>query len=316
MTITAASPRHHIDVEVFTSPLVRIGRWRCPAENPIFANSGPASDTLFAFPRESVWIRHAGRDPFVADANTVTYYNRGQTYSRQKLSARGDYCEWFAVAPDAVSETLAAHEPAAIDRRDSPFRFSHGPSDPESYLRQRLVFEHVSKEPRADRLFVEEAVLSILADVARLAYVHDGVKPRPRGKQRRDVDLVESARDVIARRFTDIGVSPGAGVQVAHRLLAACVSQPAAAARGTRADGGAGPRSDRDRTRPRLLEPQPLHRDVPTEFWKNPVGRSRISLAYLPVWVGTAVALGSVSHQNCFGNGLACGHTMFRVSPS
>jgi AraC family transcriptional regulator len=203
MTITAASPRHHIDVEVFTSPLVRIGRWRCPAENPIFANSGPASDTLFAFPRESVWIRHAGRDPFVADANTVTYYNRGQTYSRQKLSARGDYCEWFAVAPDAVSETLAAHEPAAIDRRDSPFRFSHGPSDPESYLRQRLVFEHVSKEPRADRLFVEEAVLSILADVARLAYVHDGVKPRPRGKQRRDVDLVESARDVIARRFTD-----------------------------------------------------------------------------------------------------------------
>jgi AraC family transcriptional regulator len=203
MTITAASPRHHIDVEVFTSPLVRIGRWRCQAENPIFANSGPASDTLFAFPRESVWIRHAGRDPFVADANTVTYYNRGQTYSRQKLSARGDYCEWFAVAPDAVSETLAAHEPAAIDRRDSPFRFSHGPSDPESYLRQRLVFEHVSKEPRADRLFVEEAVLSILADVARLAYVHDGVKPRPRGKQRRDVDLVESARDVIARRFTD-----------------------------------------------------------------------------------------------------------------
>ena len=203
MNITAASPRHHIDVEVFATPLVRVGRWRCPAENPIFSNSGPASDTLFVFPRESVWIQHDGDVPFVADANTVTYYNRGQVYSRHKLSARGDYCEWFAVAPDAVAETRAAHEPAVVDRRDAPFRFSHGPSDAESYLRQRLVFEHVSQEPRADRLFVEEAVLSILADVTALAYAHQGVKPRVRSRQRRDVDLVEAARDVIARRFRD-----------------------------------------------------------------------------------------------------------------
>ena len=203
MTITADSPRHHVDVEVFASPLVRVGRWRCPADNPIFYDSGPASDTLFVFPREGVWIQHEGGEPFVADANTVTYYNKGQAYSRQKLSARGDHCEWFAVAPEAVAETLAAHDPAAIDRPDAPFRFSHGPSDPDSYLRQRLVFEHVSQEPRADRLFVEEAVLSVLGEVAKLAYTHQGMEPAARTRQRRDVDLVEAARDVIARRFTD-----------------------------------------------------------------------------------------------------------------
>ena len=203
MTITADSPRHHVDVEVFASPLVRVGRWRCPADNPIFYDSGPASDTLFVFPREGVWIQHEGGEPFVADANTVTYYNKGQAYSRQKLSARGDHCEWFAVAPEAVAETLAAHDPAAIDRPEAPFRFSHGPSDPDSYLRQRLVFEHVSQEPRADRLFVEEAVLSVLGDVAKLAYTHQGMQPAARTRPRRDVDLVEAARDVIARRFTD-----------------------------------------------------------------------------------------------------------------
>jgi AraC-like DNA-binding protein len=203
MTITADSPRHHVDVEVFASPLVRVGRWRCPADNPIFYDSGPASDTLFVFPREGVWIQHEGGEPFVADANTVTYYNKGQAYSRQKLSARGDHCEWFAVAPEAVAETLAAHDPAAIDRPGAPFRFSHGPSDPDSYLRQRLVFEHVSQEPRADRLFVEEAVLSVLGDVAKLAYTHQGMQPVARTRPRRDVDLVEAARDVIARRFTD-----------------------------------------------------------------------------------------------------------------
>src|SRR5688572_3173557 len=190
MTITAHSPRHDIDVVVFASPLVRVGRWRCPADHPHFTDSGPSSDALFVFPRESVWIRHAGREPFVADANTVTYYNKGQCYTRQKLSARGDQCEWFAVAPEAIAETLSAHEPAVIDRQELPFRFTHGPSDPDSYLRQRMVFEHVSHEQHADRLFVEEAVLSILGDVTRLAYARQDARPAARARQRRDLDLV------------------------------------------------------------------------------------------------------------------------------
>jgi len=202
VSVHAGSPRHHIDVVVFESPLVRVGRWRCPADNPVFFDSGPTSDALFAFPRESVWIEHAGRAPFVADANTVTYYNKGQVYTRRKLSVRGDQCEWFAVAPAVIAETLSAHEPAAIDRPDSPFPFTHGPSDPESYLRQRMMFHHVSQEATPDRLFVEEAILSILGDVTALAYARDAARPTPRPR-RRDVDLVEGARDVIARRFTE-----------------------------------------------------------------------------------------------------------------
>jgi AraC-like DNA-binding protein len=203
VTVTAHSPRHHIDVVVFASPLVRVGRWRCPAEHPVFVDSGPTPEALFVFPREGVWIQHEGCEPFVADANTVTYYNQGQAYRRRKLSRRGDQCEWFSVAPDAIAETLSAHEPAAIDRPDMPFTFTHGPSDPDTYLRQRTVFQHVSREQNADRLFVEEAVLSILGDVTRLAYARQGVKRPVRTRRRRDVDLVESARDVIARRFTE-----------------------------------------------------------------------------------------------------------------
>lgn len=187
---------------MFQSPLVRVGRWRCPAEHPIFVDSGPISETLFAFPRESVWIQHEGGDPFVADPNTVTYYNGGQVYSRQKLSRRGDMCEWFTVAPEAMTDAIAAHEPEAIDRPHRPFTFSHGPSDPASYLRQRLVFQHVSREQNADRLFVEEAVLGILGDVTRLAYERKGVAAVPK-KRRRDGDLVEAARDVIGRTFKE-----------------------------------------------------------------------------------------------------------------
>jgi AraC family transcriptional regulator len=203
MKITPESPRHHISVVVFQSPLLRVGRWRCPAEHPIFTDSGPTSEAFFVFPRAGVWIQHAGDEPFVADANTVTYYNKGQVYTRQKLSGRGDHCEWFAVAPEAIAETLSAHEPEAIDRPGTPFRFTHGPSDPDSYLRQRIVFEHVSHESKPDRLFVEEAVLSILGDVTRLAYDRHRARRANRARQRRDVDLVQAAREVIARRFKE-----------------------------------------------------------------------------------------------------------------
>ena len=199
--VHADSPRHHINVVVFASPIVQIGRWRCPADNPVFLDSGPIPDALFAFPREGVWIAHEGRDAFVADANTVTYYNKGQVYTRRKLSDRGDRCEWFAVAPRVIAETLAAHEPAAADRPERPFPFTHGPSDPESYVRQRAVFQHVSREAAADRLFVEEQVLSILGGVTAHAYARS--KAAPRIRPRRDIDLVEAARNCIARRFTE-----------------------------------------------------------------------------------------------------------------
>lgn len=202
MTITADSPRSHIDVVVFASPLMQVGRWRCPVDHPHFLDSGPASDALFVFPRKSVWIQHEGGDRFVADPNTVTYYNKGQRYRRQPLSSVGDHGEWFAVAPEAIADTLAAHDPAVKDRLDLPFRFTHGPSDPDSYLRQRLVFEHVCREAAPDQLYVEEGVLSVLGHVTSLAYQRGG--PRTVSHRRRnEVDSVEAARDVIVRRYRE-----------------------------------------------------------------------------------------------------------------
>ena len=152
------------------------------------------------FPRESVWIQHEGGRPFVADANTVTYYNAGQRYRRSRLSAWGDRCEWFAFTPQVVCDALAVHEPAAKDRPDRPFSFSHGPADPESYLQQRLIVEHVKRERRPDRLYVEEGALEVLGRVSTCAYEHH-VTPLRAAAGRHDADFAEAARDVIARRF-------------------------------------------------------------------------------------------------------------------
>jgi len=170
---------------LFASPLLRIGAWRCPVEHHAFRDSGPSSDTLFVFPRESVTIRHEGAAPFVADANTVTYYNKGQRYQRDSAAGWGDRCEWFAIDPRVVGI-------------DHVFTFTHGPSDASSYFAQRRVFDHVSREAVPDRLFVEEAVIHVLANVTALAYERASLQPRAASRSRSDRDIAEAARALLA----------------------------------------------------------------------------------------------------------------------
>jgi AraC family transcriptional regulator len=187
---------------LFASEVTTVGRWRCPVGHPLFRDSGPARRYLFCFPRTSVWIQHDGGEPFVADPNTVTYYNQGQSYRRMALSARGDRGDWFAVAPHVIAELLSAWDPAARDRHDRPFTFSHGPCDADTYLLQRGVFEHVTRERSPDTLFVEESVLHILSRTAALAYAGADIE-QAAGTRRRARDLAEAARAVVASRFDE-----------------------------------------------------------------------------------------------------------------
>lgn len=187
---------------LFDSEVATVGRWRCPVSHPLFKDSGPARRYLFCFPRTSVWIQHDGGQPFVADPNTVTYYNQGQVYRRMELSERGDRGDWFAIAPQVIADLLAEWDPSARDRQDRPFTFSHGPCDADTYLLQRSVFEHVTREPSPDTLFVEESVLHVLSRTAALAYAAAGAQKIAPGR-RRARDLAEAARAVVASRFDE-----------------------------------------------------------------------------------------------------------------
>jgi AraC family transcriptional regulator len=200
--ITADSPPEQVRVVLFEGETVAVGRWRCPIGNPIFRDSGPAHRYLFCFPRTSVWIQHEGATPFVADPNVVTYYNRGQSYRRLRLSDAGDRGDWFALHPRVIAETLGLYDPSAADREDRPFTFTHGPCDPATYLLQRGVFEHVSREARPDALFVEETVLEALARTSGLAYSQCLHIPAARSPARAR-DLAEAARAILAQRFSE-----------------------------------------------------------------------------------------------------------------
>ena len=175
MIVNAGSPRHHIDVVVFASPLVRVGRWRCPADHPQFLDSGPSSDALFAFPREGVWIEHEGRDPFVADRQHGHLLQQGPVLSppqaeRPRRSVRVVCGGGGGDRRDAGGARARGDRSAALAVSRSPT----GRAMPTATCGSEWCFTTCRSEANPDRLFVEEAVLSILGDVTRLAYLHDG----------------------------------------------------------------------------------------------------------------------------------------------
>lgn len=197
---TPFAPKAPLERLLYDTPIVGIGTFRCRASHPMFRDSGPSSTYCFVFPRTSVWIQHAGERPFLASPRVVTFYNQGQEYSRHKLSVDGDRGEWFALNPEVAADVLSACAPSALGRGRSVFGVSHGPSDPQTYLLQRRLVEHVYADDRADPLQVEETVIHLLERTARLAAGTPETIPDPITKTRRE--LVEGAREYLARSVT------------------------------------------------------------------------------------------------------------------
>jgi AraC-like DNA-binding protein len=181
---------------VFAGDVVKIGRWRLPAAHPNFPDSGPTRHYLFVFPRTSTWIQHAGGRPFVGDANIVTYYNARQEYTRRAITPAGDWCDYYAVDPALLRDVVGAWDRSAADQPERILPFDHGPSDARAYLAQRAVYSYVRRNTSHDPLFVEEEIVNVLTHVIGLAYE---APPSPGARQ---ADLVERAREVIARRFS------------------------------------------------------------------------------------------------------------------
>jgi AraC-like DNA-binding protein len=166
----AARPGPPVDVELARLERVAVGRFRCPVDHPSFADSGPIRGTLIVFPRVPVWIQHAGGPALVADANVAMLYNNGQEYRRTAISHEGDRCEWFSFEPELVAEALAVREPAALERRERPFRQVRVAVDATTYALQRALFDAATNgaapsSPPLDPLWMEETALQVLGRV-------------------------------------------------------------------------------------------------------------------------------------------------------
>lgn len=177
-----------------------LGQFRRGPKHPNFGGPHVSGGTLMVFPRTFVTITHAGEKPVVADPNTVMFYNEGQRYSRGKLSDQGDLCESYGFTSQFIVDALRPFNPHVEDHPDRPFEFAHGPSDPTSYLMQRMVVDHILNNPQPDRLFIDETILSVLKRVINNSYGQHGMTPQ-KTKVAHEREVVNAVQKVLAIHF-------------------------------------------------------------------------------------------------------------------
>jgi AraC-like DNA-binding protein len=185
---------------IYHGSFLSIGQFRCGPVHSKFKGSHQIGGTLMVFPRTGVIITHAGQEPVVADSNKVMFYNDGQIYSRGKLSDKGDLCEWFKFDSRLVTEAIRSFDPYVDDHPCQPFQFSHAPSDPTSYLLQRLVVDHILNTPDPDPLFIEETVMHILRRVIVNSYRQQGTASIQQ-KGASDREVAEALQKALALCF-------------------------------------------------------------------------------------------------------------------
>lgn len=188
---------------LFSSELVRIATYRRDANRPDFAAPDRVvNGHLIVFPRTSVQINYDNGDSIVANPNLVTMYNLHQGFSRKKISERGDFCEWFAFAPEVLIDAMRRYDPSVEDRLDRPFAVRFGPSDPSCYLRQRIVVEHLLQDEKPDKTFVEETAMTILDDVLKSAYLRSpDTGPVRKETLRQHRDIANAAQEILSTSY-------------------------------------------------------------------------------------------------------------------
>lgn len=207
MTRIAEDAERPFDTLLFESAILSIGKFRAYPDHPRFCDSGPTRGYLVVFPRTLVRIAHEGQESFVAGPDLVTYYNRGQAYRRESVHGMPDRCDWFSFAPEVIREAVRAHDPKASDRREGPFVFASGPSDTDSYFRQRRVVETLS-DSRAEAWEVEETMLGVLETLLAAVYrnpASDSGVPRTAPARGRSRALAGEAREELGRSFRSSG---------------------------------------------------------------------------------------------------------------
>jgi AraC family transcriptional regulator len=176
---------------LFESDTVAVGTHRLPASDPRFESYGPTSAFFLVFPRSSTMLEYASGERFIGSPAVAPLYNRGQEYRRRRISEQGDFCDWFAIAPNVLREVVGRFDGAAAES-ERPLRFTHVSVEPRDYLEQRAVVEDAG-----DALFVEETTLTLLGRLLARAYAHRSAAP-----SRSQQELAHAAAEVIDRTFT------------------------------------------------------------------------------------------------------------------
>jgi len=199
---------------------VALGRHRCPVDHPQFVlGGGPHTCAYIAFHRTSVRMKIGDSRPEVATPNHVSFYNVGESYSREAIGAEGDECDWLALSPVVLRD--AHGELAELESSGGRlFPRSFAPMKPETFFAQRKLFADAAN-PSApmNSLQIDEAVTqltgTIIADALEFWGCAGKGRRRPRPVcHRRRLQIIEDAKSLLAREYwTDLSLA-----DLAHKL--------------------------------------------------------------------------------------------------
>ncbi len=142
---------------LYQSELVEIGVFTVDPQEPGFLETGFVAAPIIVFPKNSIWIQHLGSEPFVADASLVNFYNGGQAYQRYAINPAGDYCHWFRIKADLLSEVVAK-EHCHFSRENmicpSPV-----------FLQHLLILKLINAAEPPEPMCVEDMVMQLFHDL-------------------------------------------------------------------------------------------------------------------------------------------------------
>ncbi len=171
---------------LYHSELVEIGVFTIDPDEACFPETGFVSDPIIVFPKRSIWIQHLGSEPFVADPSLVNFYNGGQAYQRFAIHPQGDYCHWFRIHADLLSEVVA--------KEHSHFSRENMPCPNQVFLQHLEILKIISAVATPEPLDVEDRVLNLFHDLLQAEAGEDVAF----GKQpQRHKKLVESVKESL-----------------------------------------------------------------------------------------------------------------------
>jgi AraC-like DNA-binding protein len=219
------APQFHDEV-VFESALVRIGAFRCDADHAAFRQSAPIVNHCVWFSRTPVVIQPQHERSFVANANTATFYNRGELFGRRRVTARGDESDWFAVEESLACRIVDACSASGGAGRAGPFPWPHVAVDSATYFRQRALFEAATSASPADPFSIEEGVIDLVERAMRRTSSANRGRQAPQVSLRhhvlaRDIELILSGEFARPLSLTDLAGRVGASVYHLCRVFRA-----------------------------------------------------------------------------------------------
>ena len=200
---------------------VALGRYSCPVDHPQFLRGGgPHTCCYIAFHRTSVKLKIGEDSAEVATPNNVSFYNIGESYSREAIGAGGDDCDWLAMTPDFLREICASigYRKDVVDAQLFPRAFS--PLGSRAFYAQRKLFAMASNPRTAmNSMHIEDCVADLVRMILKDAIGFWGgngkLHRRPRfACHRRRLQIIEEAKTVLAREYwTDLSLA-----DLAHQL--------------------------------------------------------------------------------------------------